>query len=294
MRLFSTLMKATIVTTMIVLGLVACRSEKEGTSGTYTPDRTYQLTILYSSDYPNTLSEQQKQHSIAAKTNLIKTIRSEVESQGNHLVLISGGGTPSRQEEIQDYFNLLDYDALVVSSYMFNQPVADIKDLQKKSSAPFVSANIFESETGKPVFDAYTLIEADDLTLAVVGVTSPEAEKEQRINLSGLDILNTKESDNNRLIQPLRQQADIIIVATHTGHIQHSTQNLSLEGIAGINLVIGEHPQDMTLDPANNTAFSCHEYLTRVDLEFINGEIRVTNREQLFIHDRATHFMSIR
>ena len=294
MQFPSSLIKATIFTTMLVFGLAACRSEKPGNPVTYTPDQTYKLTILYTSDYPNTNSKQQRDNSIAAKTSLIKTIRSEVESQGSHMLLVSGGSTtPSPQEGIPEYFNNLDYDALVVSSYMFNQPMADIKDQQGKSSVPFISANIFESETGKPAFDAYTLVDAEDLTIAIVGITSRETERKQRINLSGLDVTYPEGRDGSRLIQQLEQQADIIILATHTGHIQQSASHISLDNLPGIDLVIGEHHRDMPLNPTIDAPVSCNEYVTRVDFEFLNGEVTVINREQLFIHDRDDPLMSI-
>ena len=293
MRFPSSLIKATIFTTMFVLGLAACRSEKVNKPVTYTPDQPYQLTVLYSSDYPNTDSGHQKQNTAAAKASLIKTIRSEVESLGNHLILISGGIIPSTQVKIPEYINPLDYDALVVSSYMFNQSIADIKEQQNNSSVPFISASIFESETGKPAFDAYTLVDADDLTVAIVGITSREAEREQRINLSGLDVTYPKDNDSIQLIQQLERQADIIILATHTGHIQRSIPDISLDNIAGIDLVIGEHYQDMTSNPANDAFVRCNEFLTRVDIEFLNGEVRIINREQLFIHDQTAPLMSI-
>lgn len=294
MRFPSSLIKATIFTTILVFGLAACRSEKSDNPTTYTPDQTYQLTVLYTSDYPNTDSKQQKDNSIAAKTNLIRSIRSEVENQGNHMLLVSGGSiTPSAQEQVPEYFNSLDYDALVVSSYMFNQPMTDIKDQQNKSSVPFISANIFESETGKPAFDAYTLVDAEDLTIAVVGITSRETEKKQRINLSGLDVTYPEGNDGSRLIKQLEQQADIIILATHTGHIQRSVPQISLDKLPGIDLVIGEHHQDMPSALTKNASVSCNEYVTRVDLEFLNGEVTVINREQLFIHDQDDPLVSI-
>ena len=283
-----------MLTTMMAFGVAACSTDKAGRPATYTPDQTYQLTVLYSSDYPNNDTDIQKQRFVEAKTDLIKTIRSEVESEGNHLILVSGGGTTiSSDSAIPEYFSTLGYDALVVSSYMFNQPVNQIQKHQDKYPVPFISANIFESETGKPAFDAYTLVNADDLTVAVVGVTSFEAEREQRRNLSGLDILTPYDNDNVQLIRQLRQQADIVILATHTGHIPEA-RNISLENIAGIDLVVGEHSsQDKTFNRAGNAVVRCHKFLTRVDLEFRNGQIRTTNREQIRLRDRTASLMSI-
>lgn len=275
--------------TMIAFGLAACRSG-EVSSISYTPDQNYQLTILYSSNYPNTDSMHKQQGSVTAKVDLIKTIRSEVESRGNHFILVSGGSVIPPEHEIPNCFNDLNYDAMVVSSYMFNQPVADIKKFQEKSSAPFISANLFESETGKPAFDAYTLVDADNLTIAIVGVTSLEITKEQITNLSGLDLTYPKDRDCLQLIRQLEEQADVVILATHTGHIQGAGPGIALDTIPGVDLVIGEH---LTRDTVSGESFRCNEYLTRVDLEFRNGELNITNREQLFIHNRAAPLMSI-
>ena len=283
-----------MLTTMLAFGVAACSTEKAGKPVTYTPDHNYQLTVLYSSDYPNNDSDIQKQHFVEAKTNLIKTIRSEVESEGNSLVLVSGGSPSlSSNESAPEYFNSLGYDALVVSSYMFNQPVTRIQEYQSKYPLPFISANIFESETGKPAFDAYSLVDAGDLTVAVVGVTPFEAEGEQRKNFSGLDVIFPYDYDNIRLIRQLRQQADIVILATHAGHIPQ-TRNVVLEDIPGIDLVVGDHtPQDKALDRNRNTVVRCHKFVTRVDIEFRNGQVKTISQEQIMLHDRTASLMSI-
>ena len=89
MQFPGSLFKAAVFITTMVFGVTACNTEEGNTSVSYTPDRVYHLTVLYSNDpHPDALATY-KQSSAQAKANLIQTIRAELEDNNSHLVLIS-------------------------------------------------------------------------------------------------------------------------------------------------------------------------------------------------------------
>ena len=170
---------------------------------------------------------------------------------------------------------------MAVSSYMFSQPLASIREIQDKSSAPFISANLFESETGNPVFDAFTLVSADDLNIAIVGMTSIDGEEKNRKHLSGIDLVKPSGSHSASFINSLERQSDIIILATHSGLSPKTSTNLQAMQFDGVDLIVGQHQNGKNI-------LNCHEWLTRIDLEFVNGELNVTSYEQIKAPDQST------
>ncbi len=167
---------------------------------------------------------------------------------------------------------------------MFNQPLSYIRELEKNSSTPFISANLFTSETGQPLFDGFTLISVDDLNIAIVGITSNEIKEQHRKHLSGLDIISSPNSKSSDFIKKLKRQSDIVIAATHSGH--YSGSMFQGRTPSGIDLVIGEHQN--VPGGASPVRHNCDEWVTKMNLEFINGKIRETLREKLIVPAQST------
>ena len=100
---------------------------------------------------------------------LIDGIRKEVEGNGGQVVLLSGGDI-SASIENSDVSNLddLNYTAMTVGRHQFDYPLDTIRKQQSDAEFPLISANIFESETGNPLFDAYKLVNVDGLNIAIM------------------------------------------------------------------------------------------------------------------------------
>lgn len=289
------LVKTILFATAIALTVSACNQNGEEREITYTPDKIYKLTILYTSGFSDSSTSFSSQTLRDAKAELISSIRDEAENDQSHLILISGGTespeSPESPAVFTSYLDELSYDALVVNSYMFNQPLTHIRELEKGSSTPFISANLFASETGQPLFDGFTLISADDLNIAVVGITSDEIREEHRKHLSGLDIISSPNSKSTNFIEKLKGQSDIVIAATHSGHFSGATLQQQIASYPGIDLVVGEHQN--VQDDASLSAHNCHEWMTRINLEFLNGKIKETLREKLIVAAHKTSASNI-
>ena len=278
------LVKTILFTTAVALGISGCSRNGGEREITYTPDKTYNLSILYTSGFPDNSPTSHSQALRNAKSELIRSIRDELKTNRSHLILISGGTeSPESPTALSSHLDELKYDALVVNSYMFNQPLPYIRELEKSSATPFISANLFESETGQPLFDAFTLVSADDLNIAIVGITSNEIREDHRKHLSGLDIISSSGSKSTQFIERLKRQSDIVIAATHSGHLSGASFYGQIASYPGIDMVIGEHfgAQDEESPAIRN----CDEWVTRIDLEFINGQIKITRHEKLILLD---------
>lgn len=280
------LFKATVFVTFTALFFSSYTHESFVYQPRYTQNKTYRMTILYSCDCAAGLSRPSGEGSIKARNQRIAAIRSEVESQGGRLLLISGGGISSHlQGSRHSILSQPAYDAMAVSSYMFQYPLEHIKQLQQKTSTPFISANIFESETGKPVFNAYTLIDVEDISIAVIGITAQEYGEQQRKNISGLDITNPGKAISF-LVPRLEQQANMTIVANHTGHLNlpDSDNKNRIDQIEGVDLVL-EHTGNPLRDNAglseSKSPPDCNKLLTRVDILFRNGKIEQLERQPI-------------
>lgn len=271
------LVKTIVFATAIALGVSACTRTAEQKETSYTLNKTYKLTVIYTNGFPVSSAASAK-----AKARLVNSIRAEAKNDQRHLILISGGTeSPESPAGLIPYLDALNYDALVVNSHMFNRPLPYIRELEQSSSTPFISANLFASETGRPLFDGFTLIAADDLNIAVVGVTSNEVREENRKHLSGLDIITSPNSKSTNFIEKLKKQTDIVIAATDCGDTSQATWQGQIASYPDIDLVVGEqqnYPKEKTF-----SGHGCNEWVTRIDLEFRNGKIRETLREKLMV-----------
>lgn len=88
---------------------------------------------------------------------------------------IQGGviGTLSKGEYIVDIMNEVGYDAAIPGNHEFDYGMDQFLKLAKEEAEyPYISAN-FVDKTGKPVFDAYKLLEVDGKKVAFVGLSTP-------------------------------------------------------------------------------------------------------------------------
>ena len=279
--------------------LAGCSSSEEPTR--YSAKKTYKLTILHTNDnngrfWKNAAGE----WGMAARKTIVDSVREEVEQAGGNVLLLSGGGVnkgvpeSDLQSAIPDFLgmNLLGYDAMAVGSHEFDNP-ANILDLQKEIiTFPMLAANIYDSETGRPHFDAFKVFEFDGLSVGVIGLTTPDTIRTGNPqNTRGLDFshpVNTAKA----FMPMIQQEADVVIALAHLGHYAKGNSGLNAPGditlaneIDGIDLIIGGHSQEALSQPVekNNTlivqAGSQGQYVGRADFEFRNGNLTLANYE---------------
>ena len=254
----------------------------------YTPDKAYKITLLQTNNIQLERFHSSNSLAMADRKTVIDNIRKEVEADGGQVILLSGGDiSASIGDAEKSSLKGLYYRAMTVGRHQFDYSLETIRQQQSNAEFPFISANIFESETGKPLFDAYMLINVDDLHIAILGLTEAYAPRTQHSkNLIGIDFIDPFETASE-LAPMLKEQADIVIASTHMGHNQLKdfyASKAPLSSIDDLDLVLGDHTQDQLTedDPDDHDRF-----LTRIDLEFRNGTLTIGDSKKLAIESSA-------
>ncbi|WP_257295012.1 hypothetical protein [Endozoicomonas sp. YOMI1] len=286
-----------IINTLLASVLVALTYfwiSQENQKPSYIYDKTYKLTILNTSEFTYEYDKEKSNSNdqLIQRQELINKIRGEVEADGGKLLLLSGGELSTDDDILNlKQLNQLGYNAMAVSPLLFDEPLNIIRNQEAAADFPFLSANLYESETGRPVFDAYTLFDFDGLRIAVMGITRPGSNDVISEYRRGIELIDPALA-TSELVPYLRRQADIVIVATHAIHYPKLIRSVSkpifpaakMEGIdllAGNSVLPHDESYRITETSTPLNASECCSVIKRIDLEFRNGELKKTNSVQI-------------
>lgn len=268
-------------------------NEREHFEASYTPDKTYKLTFLYSDDLKTCRSAVHKNELRQARYLLTKSIRSEVEDQGGYVLNLSGGDLYSlREPSDASVFYSTDYDAMAVGSYLFDYPLERIQQQQQVSPFPFLSVNIYESETGKPAFDAHTTFNFDGLNVTVIGITSEGLFEQQRKNISSIDVSNPIRN-LRRLISTLHHYSDITVVLSQSGFSDVNREAVQRADIQGLDLILGRENSKNVGHDTLSALRTCNDQVIQINLEFRNGKIIKKERKNIPVEPRVPYSSSM-
>ena len=275
-------------------------------------DKTYYLTILHTNDHHGRFwKNRDGEYGMAARKTLIDQIRGEVSLAGGHTLLLDGGdvntGVPESdlQDAVPDFkgMDMLGYDAMAVGNHEFDKPLATLKAQRASIKFPMLAANIYES--GKRMFEPYTVFNIDGLRVGVMGLTTEDTRKMvSPENIKTVEFRNVIE-EARKVVPELRSKSDIVIAATHMGHYENANHGTNAPGdvsmaraVKGIDLVVGGHTQNPACMKAENVLdreyvpgtecrpdrqngtwiVQAHEwgkYVGRADFEYRNGEFKL-------------------
>ena len=282
MRIFHTL----FVASLIAATLAACSSLAPTQPAA---DTTYAITILHTNDHHGRFWQNgDGEYGMAARKTVVDTIRAEVAAAGGYSLLLDFKG-----------MNLLGYDAMAVGNHEFDRSPAVLAMQRKLAAFPMLSANIYRQ--GARAFDAYKLFNLGGVRVAVLGLTTNDTPKlGNPDNMQGLEF-RSPIAEAAKLVPELRQQADVVIAATHMGHYANGQHGTLAPGdvemaraVKGLDLVVGGHTQNPACMQAENvldTAYvpgspcqpdrqngtwivQAHEwgkYVGRADFQYRNG-----------------------
>lgn len=116
---------------------------------------------------------------------MVDEIRDEVAKQGGSLLLLSGGdiNTGVPESDLQDAepdfkgMNLVGYDAMALGNHEFDNPLEVLRTQEKWANFPFLSANIYQTSTGKRLFKPYQIFDKQGVKIAVLGLTTDDTAK---------------------------------------------------------------------------------------------------------------------
>lgn len=312
---FSIFTKTTIATTVAIL-LAGCTASK------WEPNKTYHLTVLHTNDHHGRFWQNRDgEYGMAARKTLVDRIRKEVKAEGGSVLLLSGGdiNTGVPESDLQDAepdfkgMSRIGYDAMALGNHEFDNPLSVLMQQKKWANFPMLSANIYDKDTGKRLFQPYAIFNKQGIKIAVIGLTTEDTAKIGNPEyIEGLDFRDpTKEA--KKVIDELEQteHPDVIIAATHMGHYPNAHYGVNAPGdvtmarglpTGALDMIVGGHSQDPVCmekpnfrirdykpgeackpDFQNGTwivqAYEWGKYVGRADYTFKNGKLELESYE---------------
>ena len=219
------------------------------------PERSKDIVVLFTGDVHCAVEENIGYASLKAyKDKLIE--------EGKEVILIDTGdaiqggmiGSYSKGRSIIEIMNELGYNAMTVGNHEFDYSVENLIELKDYAQFPFLSCDFYELSNNELIFEPYTIIEADGLKIAIIGITTPDT------ITSSTPTFFTDE--NNRFIYSFssgpeelwmqvqktvdevnKKGADIVIAASHLGSVegyQYCCTDM-IDNTLGIDVVLDGH-----------------------------------------------------
>ncbi len=271
---------------------LACESE---TPKTLTVE-SKQLTFLFFNDFHGHLKPFTRAYGdeylsggfahLAAMTEEIRTKNIE---RNVATYLFSGGdnlqGTPLStafmgQAEFEA-FNAAGVDASVVGNHDLDYGLENLLYLRDLADFPLLSANIYELNTSKRLFQPYKIFnDPSGLRVGVVGLTTPETVMTTHpLNVQSIRFTRPDLAMQSLLLSLLKK-TDVLVVLSHLG----LRDDLELaRQYPEINVIIGGHSHSMTTEPMRvGDVLICQAgdrglMLGRLDLEVLDNRVYMTD-----------------
>ncbi|MBH0021279.1 bifunctional UDP-sugar hydrolase/5'-nucleotidase [Pseudoalteromonas sp. SWXJ133] len=252
-----------IILFSVFLSVLGCTSATTDSSVSNSPATQY-LTVLHTNDNHGRFWQNEKgEYGMAARKTLIDSLRNKAQKQGHAVLLLSGGdintGIPESdlQKAEPDFkgMSLIGYDAMALGNHEFDNPIDVLKQQQKWVNFPFLSANIFEKESGEHAFDSYKIFKKNELTIAVIGLTTTDTAKIGNPQYIGHLEFKDPVDVTAKLAKEIKAKynPDITIALTHMGHYVDASFGINAPGDVTLarslpantlDMIIGGHSQE--------------------------------------------------
>ncbi|HHX8270284.1 TPA: bifunctional UDP-sugar hydrolase/5'-nucleotidase UshA [Vibrio diabolicus] len=307
----------TALSAAILASLAGCATQP---APEWNVDTTYKLTVLHTNDHHGRFWQNRYgEYGMAARKTLIDDLREEIQAEGGSVLLLSGGdiNTGVPESDLQDAepdfkgMSKIGYDAMALGNHEFDNPLDVLFKQQEWASFPMLSANIYDKNTGKRLFQPYAMFNKQGIKIAVIGLTTEDTAKLGNPEfIEQIDFRDPKE-EAKKLIAELKETEypDLIFAVTHMGHYENGNRGINAPGDVALarylnegdlDMIVGGHSQEpvcmegpnvikKSFKPGNecqpdqqNGAYivQAHEwgkYVGRADYEFRNGELSMVS-----------------
>lgn len=248
LRAFAT---STLVLTLIVAGPAAASAAGLGDATTTADPHaagTGELTLLATTDvhgnvlnwdyFANKPYPDGEELGMSRASTLINGVRED--KGADSVLLVDNGdtiqGSPlayyyAKQEPITDTgethplaktYNHLKYDAQVVGNHEFNYGLDLLSAYEKQLDFPLLGANVIDDDDKESHLDPYTMVkkqvDGQEVTVGVLGVTTPGSRIWDKNNLSGKVHFDDPVETAKKYVPEMKQNgADVIVVLSHSG-----------------------------------------------------------------------------
>jgi 5'-nucleotidase/UDP-sugar diphosphatase len=307
----------TALSAAILASLAGCATQP---APEWNVDTTYKLTVLHTNDHHGRFWQNRYgEYGMAARKTLIDDLREEIQAEGGSVLLLSGGdiNTGVPESDLQDAepdfkgMSKIGYDAMALGNHEFDNPLDVLFKQQEWASFPMLSANIYDKNTGKRLFQPYAMFNKQGIKIAVIGLTTEDTAKLGNPEfIEQIDFRDPKE-EAKKLIAELKETEypDLIFAVTHMGHYENGNRGINAPGDVALarylnegdlDMIVGGHsqepvcmegpnvikksfkPGDECQPDQQNGAYivQAHEwgkYVGRADYEFRNGELSMVS-----------------
>jgi len=178
---------------------------------------------------------------LARLATLVHRIESEVR---DNAVLVDAGdvldGTPFGLEYHGEAdfatMSAVGYDAMVTGNHEYGQTLDQFNRNLALATFPVVCANVLRKGTNECAFRPYVILQADDVKVAFLGLTTLEIADYKAVK-EGFTPIDPFTVARN-LVPDLRKKADVVVVLSHLGY--ENDEKLAKE-VPGIDVIVGGH-----------------------------------------------------
>ncbi|WP_041415986.1 bifunctional UDP-sugar hydrolase/5'-nucleotidase UshA [Shewanella halifaxensis] len=241
-------------------------------------DACTRFTILHTNDNHGRFWENKHgEYGMAARKTLIDSIRQEVNAQGEHVLLFSGGdintGVPESDllyaEPDFKGMNHIGYDVMAVGNHEFDNPLAVLDKQRQWAEFPMLAANIYKSVEINGVtkqvryFEPYKIFEFNGLKLAVIGMTTEDTVRIGNPEYVSELAFTEPQQEIKNVIAEIEQlhSVDIIFAVTHMGHYANGLHGSNAPGdvlmakslkVGQLQAIFGGHSQNPVCMESNS------------------------------------------
>ncbi len=232
------------------------------------PEDEINFTIVQTTDihgmiFPyNFITDKEENTSMAHISSYIKQLRNE----GKTILLLDNGDSLQGQPTVYYYnfvatnenhiwsevLNYMNYDAVCVGNHDIEAGHNVYDKMAKELNAPLISANLIDENTRKPYFEPYTIVEKNDVKIAILGLIEPAIERQlPKVLYEGLTTEDMVESAKKwiKIIKD-KENPDMIIGLFHSGanhtedkelYKNENASQLVAEQVDGFDLILIGH-----------------------------------------------------
>lgn len=218
----------------------------------------------------------------------VRTVFDVLKARNPNTVLVDAGDTFhgnlfANIEEglsVVELMNMTGYALMAPGNHDFNYGQARLLELRDYANFQFISANVYY-EDGSRMFNPYMFMEIDGVTIAFIGLTSPETVyKTHPDNVADLTFTDPVE-ETQAVMDEIEGMADLYIVVAHVGTAD-DTEVTTIDvanQVDGIHIIIDGHSHD---EPADNqmvndtwivSAGEYTQYVGYVDIIIADGVV---------------------
>lgn len=215
------------------------------------------------------------------RASYIKELRESIPNtlllHGGDLITGSPFSTVFKGIDEIGIMNMIGFDYSTIGNHEFDYGMDNFNKLMEDSEFPFLSANLKSRNTGELLVEAYTTLEIDGVSIAIVGLTTSDSVYAPEIMSNVLIEEEIKALSALLETTPLNTTNDITILLSHTGVSKDEEIAAAFPDV--FDIIVGGHSHtqlDEAIVVGNTKIVQANYYglhVGRIDLELKDGKI---------------------